>query len=60
MPTGQLPTWYFAYSMGFPAEVVAKLFDTDVMDVVRAGLLLGPGYDADGAAMPAANGGRNV
>ncbi len=57
VPTGELPTWYFAYSMGFPAEVVAKLFGTDVMDVVRAGLLLGPGFDEDGAIAPGEEGG---
>jgi hypothetical protein len=60
VPIGELPSWYFAYSMGFPAEVVAKLFDTDIMDVVGAGIRLGPGYDEEGRAAPTGGGGSNV
>jgi hypothetical protein len=52
IPDGESPTWFFAYSMGFPAEIVAKFFECDILDVVGAGIPLGPGYEEEGTAQP--------
>jgi hypothetical protein len=44
IPEYGAPTWFLAYSMGFSAEIIAKLFECDLLDVVGAGIPLGPGY----------------
>jgi hypothetical protein len=47
IPHGGLPTWNFANGLGFPAEVVARLFDVDVLDVISAGLRTSPDFEAE-------------
>ncbi len=53
IPEGSPPTWFYAHSKGFTAEVIAKLFESDILDVIGAGIPLGPGYKEDSSGPPA-------
>lgn len=52
IPEGSPPTWFYAHSKGFAAEVIAKLFESDILDVIGAGIPLGPGYKEDSSGAP--------
>lgn len=45
VPHGGMPTWHFANGLGFPAEVIARLFDVDILDVIGAGIRTSPDYE---------------